>query len=274
MPEKFECHITANGKCTAIDLLAEHAELSRQQIKRAMMLGAVWLQGGYGTERVRRAKKRLQAGDTLHLYYDNAILAQTPPAARLISHEDEYSIWEKPAGMYSQGSKWGDHCTLYRWAEQQLNRPAYTVHRLDRSASGLMIVAHDKQTATAFLERFQQRLIEKHYRATVQGDISQRQFPFDITQALDGRPAHSVLLQAAYDAHRNTSDVVVDIKSGRKHQIRRHLAALGFPIVGDRLYGASDTDSDLQLRSVMLKFACPNDGLVKMWTLDAYDPGT
>ncbi len=274
MPDKFEKHIAVTDKCTAIDLLADNTPLSRQRLKTVMMQGAVWLESAYGVERIRRAKKRIKAGDTLHLYYDSAVLQQQPPPARLLNDEDDYSIWEKPAGMFSQGGKWGDHCTLYRWAEGQLNRPAYTVHRLDRAASGLMILAHNKHTATAFLEMFQQRVIEKHYRANVEGDISQHEFPFDITQALDGKPAHSVLLEASHDASNNTSEVIVDIKSGRKHQIRRHLSSLGFPIVGDRLYGASNTDADLQLRSVMLKFACPVDGVVKMWTLDGYAPST
>lgn len=274
MSERFEKHLPVSTTCSAIDLLADQVALSRQQLKTAMMQGAVWLESGHGVERIRRAKKRIKPGDTLHLYYDSAVLRQQPPAARLLNDEDDYSIWEKPAGMFSQGSKWGDHCTLYRWAEGQLNRPAYTVHRLDRAASGLMILAHNKQTATAFLEMFQQRFIEKHYRAIVEGDITQREFPFEITQTLDDKPAHSVLLQASHDAGENTSEVIVDIKSGRKHQIRRHLLSLGFPIVGDRLYGANNTDADLQLRSVMLKFACPVDGVVKMWTLDGYAPST
>ena len=274
MPAPLEKHLTAAGKTSVIDLLDAHTDLSRQQLKSAMMKGAVWLESGHGIARVRRAKKRLQAGDVLHLYYDERVLQQQPPAARLLSDEDDYSVWEKPAGMFSQGSKWGDHCTLYRWAETQLNRPAYIVHRLDRAASGLMLIAHNKHTTTAFLQRFQQHGIEKHYRAVVEGDISRRDFPFTIDTPLDERPAHSTLLQARHDAGHDNSEVIVSIASGRKHQIRRHLAGLGHPIVGDRLYGTTVDDSDLQLRAIMLKFLCPVDDQVKMWTLDSYAPST
>ncbi len=274
MPQRLEKHLSTSSRTCAIDLLAEAVSLSRQQLKTAMMKGAVWLESGRQLARVRRTKKRLQAGDMLHLYYDEAVLQQSPPAARLLGDEGNYSIWEKPAGMFSQGSKWGDHCTLYRWAENQLNRPAYIVHRLDRAASGLMIIAHDKATTTAFLERFQRREMEKHYRAVVEGDISGHKFPFDIDLALDDKPAHSTLLQAAYDEATDSSEIIVSIASGRKHQIRRHLSAIGHPIVGDRLHGAQNIERDLQLRSVMLKFLCPVDDQVKMWTLDAYAPNT
>ena len=145
------------------DQLVTATGFSRQNVKRAMQKGAVWLTRGKQTDRIRRVTKLAKPGDQVHLYYDEGILATVPTPCELISDEDAYSIWYKPYGVRSQGAKWGDHCTVYRWAEQHLEpqRPAFTVHRLDRAATGLILLAHTKGVATLLSKLFEQREIEK-----------------------------------------------------------------------------------------------------------------
>ena len=65
----------------------------------------------------------------------------------------------------------------------------------------------------------------------------------------------------------NTSVLDVNIDSGRKHQIRRHIAFLGHPICGDRLYGNGDNSKDLQLSAYYLAFCCPFTKRQKEYTL-------
>ena len=265
MTERFEQHITAEASgVAAIELLAEHCCLSRQRLKKAMSNGAVWLESNVGTNRIRRAKKPLRSGDKLHLYFDSAIQCQTAPAAELIADEGDYSIWNKPGGMFSQGSKWGDHCTIYRWAELNLqpSRPAFLVHRLDRAASGLIIIAHSKKIANAFAQMFKQHAITKRYRTRVAGHLANETLPLGIDQPLDGKSAETIILEADLNPGGKTTDLLVEIRTGRKHQIRRHLSSIGHPILGDRLYGANDSGPDLQLRSVYLAFTCP---VCKTW---------
>lgn len=260
MKRRYEKRIIATDPgMTAISLLAENTPLSKQRLKTAMTNGAVWLQSQHGINRIRRAKNKLKQGDSLHLYYDSEIQSQTTAPAILIADEVEYSIWNKPYGMYSQGSKWGDHCTLYRWAEQHLEprRNAYLVHRLDRAANGLTIIAHNRKTAAAFAEMFKQHRIKKHYLATVEGNISNIELPLTINETLDGKAAESVILQADFNPDEQTTTVLIEIKTGRKHQIRRHLSSLGHPVAGDRRYGAQDISVNLQLSSVFLSFQCP-----------------
>jgi tRNA pseudouridine32 synthase / 23S rRNA pseudouridine746 synthase len=260
MTEHYEKHITANEPgLTAISLLADNTPLSKQKLKNAMANGAVWLESQHGINRIRRAKKELKQGETLHLYYDSKIQSQTTAPARLIADEVEYSIWNKPYGMYSQGSKWGDHCTIYRWAEQHFEpgRHAYLVHRLDRAANGLIIIAHNKKTTNAFLELFRQRAITKRYHATVEGKLSDMKLPFTINAPLDDKPAETVILEADFNTHEQTTTLLIEIKTGRKHQIRRHLSSTGHPLAGDRRYGTKDIRRNLQLSSVFLSFVCP-----------------
>lgn len=271
MTVRIEKHIEAkNAEQTAIGLLAEHTALSKSQLKAAMSNGAVWLESQHGTQRIRRAKKALKPGDTLHLYYDSAVQAQVPDAAALVADEGSYSIWNKPYGMYSQGSKWGDHCTVYRWAEQHIKpqRPAYPVHRLDRAANGLIILAHNKKTARAFLQMFRQHTITKRYRAIVEGDPGDLKLPFVIDRELDGKAAESVILEAEYSPDESATTVLIEISTGRKHQIRRHMASIGHPVAGDRLYGAGETGKDLQLSAIYLGFVCPVDSRRRSYSLD------
>jgi len=142
-----------------VDLLQRATGLSKQRIKLAMTQGAVWVTRGRNTQRLRRAKRALRTGDELHLYYDAEILAESPVEPTLIADVGAYSVWRKPYGLRSQGSKWGDHCTVARWAERHLRpeRPTFTVHRLDRAANGLILVAHSKAMAAALSELFQKR---------------------------------------------------------------------------------------------------------------------
>src|SRR5210317_1548138 len=149
---RIESHVTVETEGeNAVDVLKNASGLPKQRIKFAMTQGAVWLTRGRNTQRLRRAKRALRVGDEVHLYYDAKILAETPVEPTLIADVGAYSVWHKPYGLRSQGSKWGDHCTVVRWAERHLEpeRPGFTVHRLDRAASGLILVAHSKAMAAA-----------------------------------------------------------------------------------------------------------------------------
>ena len=257
----FELHLTVeNDAQTAVDMLHAESDLSRQQIKQAMTNGAVWLTRGQTVQRLRRAKRALEVNDELHLYYNANVQAEQPPAADLIADVGGYSVWRKPTGMRSQGSKWGDHCTIMRWAEQHLEpeRTAFTVHRLDLAANGLILVAHSKAMAAALGRLFMEREIEKSYRAVVHGDFGQLHSPVRIEQPVDNKTALSEasLVEVSEDGSRSL--VEVRIETGRKHQIRQHLSGIGFPILGDRMYGSGEEDGmDLQLTACKLVFKCP-----------------
>ena len=262
----LELHIPVKtDEASIVALLADASGLSKQVIKRTMQNGAVWLTHGRNTRRVRRAKQGLASGDELHLYYDQAIQSSEPEAARVIADEGSYSVLLKPAGMYSQGSKWGDHCTIYRWAEKHFERPAFIVHRLDRAASGLILIAHTKTTATDLSRLFEQRQIKKTYRAVVNGEFPSESMRLE--SDIDGKEARSCVTLLRFKKVLDRSLVQVDIDTGRKHQIRRHLAEAGFPIVGDRLYGGHDSQENaalstdkLQLVACYLSFKAPDSG--------------
>ena len=263
IPHQFEKHIeVAKNETIAVDLLAQETGISKQKIKLIMQKGAVWITKGKKTQRLRRAKKPLRQGETVHLYYDEHVLNMEPPEPILLADEGRYSVWNKPYGMLSQGSKWGDHCTITRWAEQHLKpqRVSFVVHRLDRAANGIIIIAHEKNAAASLSKLFHDRHIDKRYQIWVHGQFDNtatQKTPTRADTSIDGRSAVSHFTFVEYDEVKNRTLLDVNIETGRKHQIRRHAAELGFPVVGDRLHGKEGDKEDLQLNAYYMSFTCP-----------------
>ncbi|MCK5880793.1 MAG: RNA pseudouridine synthase, partial [Sinobacterium sp.] len=237
-------------------LLAEEAGLTVAAVKRAMKCGAVWLTRRGAHKRVRRADAKLKLGDELAMYYNEQVLNQQVEPCQLLHDEGDFSLWYKPAGVLSQGSLWGDHTTINRFVEAYFTplRPAFIVSRLDKSASGLMIIAHGKSSAAKLSSLFESRKIEKQYCAIVEGDAGvlnnvRIELPVDEKNACSIVNCEQV---SCVDGVTN-SLLNVRIETGRKHQIRKHLSSSGFPIRGDRLYGnAVEGEVDLQLRCCYL----------------------
>jgi len=240
--------------------------LSKAQLKQAISKGALWLTRDNHTQRLRRVKRALKKGDELHFYYNEAVLAHEVPQAILISDEVDYSVWYKPFGMLSQGSKWSDHCTISRFAQQYFpaERAVFIVHRLDKAATGLILIAHTKKAAKAISTMFENRTIndnslEKYYQIIVHGNHSVNEQPQVIRTDVDNKKAQSTFRCLTYSETKNQSLIEVKIDSGRKHQIRVHAASIGLPVVGDRLHGIADNAEavNLQLCAVNLCFICP-----------------
>ncbi len=278
VPQKFEKHfeVIEPGGMTAIELLSSHTALSRQKLKQIMQKGAVWLTQGRHAVRIRRATRKLQFGQIVHLYYDEQVLSQQPPEARLISDEGNYSVWFKPVGMLSQGSKYGDHTSIYRWAEVHLKpqRNAFLVHRLDRATQGLILLAHSKKAAALLSEMFKERQIKKYYQAIVKGAPQ----PQTIDSSLDDKQAITRILSSETTEQRGYNHLTIQLLTGRKHQIRRHLAGIGYPVLGEPLYNHSSSASEpdttkktipeLYLTATRISFISPFDGQEKDYRLD------
>ena len=139
------------------EFLTTQTGLSRAKVKDAMNKGAVWLKRKNSKmKRLRRASTSLNPGDQVELYYDEKTLALHPPEAVCLSDQKHYSVWFKPAGLLAQGTQYGDHCSLMRQAELYFrsSREIFLVHRLDREASGLMLLAHSKDAAAKLSDYF------------------------------------------------------------------------------------------------------------------------
>jgi len=253
--------VHADDALILVDFLHQHSGLSKQQLKDAANKGAVLMRRAGSARRVRRAKTALRSGDRIELHYDRDLLALQPPAARCIADHGSYSLWYKPAGLLAQGNEFGDHCALTRQAELAWTPPrqVWVIHRLDREAAGLMLLAHSKQAAAKLSQQFQHNQVQKQYRVQVLGNIGAvlgQQGRID--QALDGKTALTDFHVLGWDAQTQRSTLQVTIHTGRLHQIRRHFAEAGFPVIGDPRYGTGNkTAEGLRLVAVSLAFLCP-----------------
>lgn len=244
---------------TACELLAVRTGFSKGKIKDAMNKGAVWLVPSTGPmKRLRRATAILNAGEKIELHYNDDVLAKEVPGSVLVADEHHYSVWFKPSGVLAQGTMEGDHCALLRQAELyfKMSRPVFLVHRLDREASGLMLVAHSQNAAARLSALFQNNAVYKRYWVQVRGQLTAAQGVIDTP--LDGKAAHTEYTVESYDAVSDTSILSVVIDTGRLHQIRRHLDGVGHPVIGDPKYGTGNkSPTGLQLNAVQLRFRCP-----------------
>lgn len=267
----LELTVESDQQGSVIELLCQQSGISKRQLKDAMQKGAVWLRKPGGKlRRIRRATTPLKKGDFVALYYDQDLLQREPPGALQLWHCQEYSVWYKPAGLLAQGNRFGDHASLLRQAEvlDPLRKPVYLVHRLDREAEGLMLLAHTQTAARRLSQLFQRQQVEKRYEITVRGRL---ELPAgEITRPLDGKPAHTSYAVQVYAPDTDTSQLTVGIKTGRKHQIRRHFLSIGHPVMGDPQYGRNNkNNAGMQLKACLLRFTCPFSNVPREFELAA-----
>ncbi len=197
---------------------------------------------------------------------------------RLVHEEDTLLVIDKPAGLLAVPGR-GEHkqdCVSLR--VQQRYPDALVVHRLDQATSGLMLMARSPAMQRALGQLFETRAVDKTYTAVVHGwladDVGQIDLPIaadwparplrKIDHAL-GKPALTHYQVIARNAD-GTTRVLLRLHTGRTHQLRVHMQALGHAIIGDALYGSGVPEgSRLHLHASQLHLAHPVTGQAMQW---------
>ena len=210
------------------------------------------------------------------------ITTALPPAGSadeklLVLHvDDTLLVLDKPAGLLcvpGRGALAFDALSLRAQAHFS---DALIVHRLDMVTSGLVLMARGKATQRLLSAAFERRRVEKHYLAVVDGlleaDAGTITMPLSADwehrplQAVDwarGKPSVTHYRVLARDVQRLTTHVELQPVTGRSHQLRVHLKAIGHPILGDTLYapeGQSSPHARLMLHAHRLRLAHPSSG--------------
>lgn len=269
LPLEIHAEVLRN-KQSAIDcLLQTKPQLDYQTLLTCIENGALWLETGKRISRLNKPDTPLKQKNRLYLYCSETTLTECPYQPQLIEDHQSFSLWFKPAGMLSQGSKWGDHWALYRWIEQHYwkDRRCFISHRLDRYTSGLMLVAHDADINRKLHRLFESRQVRKTYRAIVAGMLQAGETRY-IDQAIDNKPAKTSIKSLGSNQQTRQSLLEIQPETGRKHQIRRHLSDHGFPVVNDRQYGRPPFSGDLALQASAIALKLPSLDLKLQVTLD------
>ena len=271
-------------------------EISRRKARELIAKGYIWLNG----HPVRILSRRLKRGDRI-TWFDEEIESSAPPSegeeSRSIRWEryggkpgflyrDHFlAIAEKPAGLPTEPTPREDVKTLKRQIEALLREEGLhpkriyvtAVHRLDAAASGAVAFALKKTAARELSRQFAERRTRRTYRALVAGIPREKSGELRHYIGWTGPgvrhgvlpPSKGKLAVLTYRVIEEFSDasiLEIQLKTGRTHQIRVQMAAVGHPLLGDWLYMPRDlaarypSASRLMLHAYYLKLYHPEDG--------------
>jgi len=169
------------------------------------------------------------------------------PYLRLIYRDDHLVVVDKPSGLLSVPGRAPEHFDSVHSRVVRVLPEAKLVHRLDMATSGIMLFAIGKPAQSHLSRQFQQRTTQKVYHALVDGDLPAHAGVIDLPLACDwpNRPrqqidyVHGKASQTLYrtlSTSEQHSRIELTPISGRSHQLRVHMQALGTPIIGDKFY--------------------------------------
>ena len=288
MPQKLKFELEGDGLPIRLDLFIRHevADLSRTEVQRLIRSGAATVNG----RTVDMPSAKVDSGDLVEFDAPGPALPDVPPVPQniefdVVFEDDHVIVVDKPAGMVVHAGAGRTDGTLVnallaRYPElaelEPVERPGI-VHRLDADTSGLMVVARTPCAASVLSAAIKAREVDRRYIAMVLGKLPVGRGVIDrpigrhptirTRQAVvnGGRAARTrFAFSADFRAFGKPLRMVnLKLETGRTHQIRVHLRAIGCPILGDPVYGIILPEIPLRrqfLHANQLSFSHPIKG--------------
>lgn len=268
--------VTLESAGTRLDafLASQLADVSRATIHKAIQSGDCFVNNG-----IAKASYKVRVGDQIQLELPEVAPLEAAPEnipLDIVYEDDELIVVNKPAGMVVHPGAGVPSGTLANALVYHFNhlsqanslRPGI-VHRLDVGTSGLMVVAKTDRAHQHLAAQFEARTTEKHYTALVYGTIKADAGRIDepigrdprnrVRMAVRERGRSAITLYRVVERFADFALLDVEIKTGRTHQVRVHLAHLKHPIVGDATYdgGRVNMVKEGRLRKAIEKLGRP-----------------
>lgn len=249
--------------------LARKLRISRARAQRLLREGAV-LVGGAQVE----PHTRLRPGQEVVVRWSGPGLTPTPWPISILYEDQEIVVVNKPRGLPVHPPGFSDQPTVVGallargpLAGGPPERPG-VVHRLDAGVTGALVLARTPEAHRDLVRQFQERTVLKEYLAVVEGEVEvdegevrgrigrDSHSPWRMDVGSFGKEAVTTFLVVAREGGRSL--LFVRPHTGRTHQIRLHLRAIGHPVVGDAVYGRAG--GPLLLHALRLGFRHPKGG--------------
>lgn len=189
-------------------------------------------------------------------------LLENKPNFSIVYEDDFILVVDKPINLEVTGK-----ISLTTLLEENYSfiKPC---HRLDRNTTGLVLFAKSQEALNILLDKFKQHEIEKHYLATVYGILPKKQDRLEAYLFKDNKKSLVYISDVPKKGYQkiitsykvinenkkeNTSVLDVNLETGRTHQIRAHLAYIGFPIIGDGKYGKNEINKMFKQKTQLLE---------------------
>lgn len=200
----------------------------------------------------RRASERVRAGEVVLLVRPRFQEPDTPQQFGVVYEDRAVLAVDKPAGLPMHPTATYHRNTLtYLLREKYGDPPPHIAHRLDRETSGLVVCGKTFDAERSLKRAFEDRRVDKTYLAIVRGEVAEDEGRIDLPMRAAQDAELHVLMEVPEDGDgapastrwtvtgRAGGHSLVELfpETGRQHQLRVHLAAIGHPIVGDKLYG-------------------------------------
>ena len=266
-------------------LAGEYPELSRSILQKLIKQGFISV-----NDFTARPSQKLSAGDRIYVALpppEKVSLAAEPVPVNVIYEDEDLLVINKPAGLVVHPSPGHTAHTLVNALLARCPdlagfgdtmRPGI-VHRLDRDTSGLMIIAKNSGAQQYLINQFKDRSVSKGYLVLVKGKLTPNQGIIDAPIGRDpsnrkrmavlasGRQARTGYKVKEYIDGYTLLDVTTE--TGRTHQIRVHLSAIGYPVVGDAVYGVRSPYVKRQfVHAYRLGFRLPAGGEYREFTCE------
>ncbi|MBQ6796224.1 MAG: RluA family pseudouridine synthase [Clostridia bacterium] len=265
---KKEIIVTKNMAGRKIEyVLKGDLQLSGNIIKKLKASGGIKVNG-----EAARINEKLKEGDvlSLDLEHEESCIVPSRMELHIIYEDEDVLVLNKPRGMETHPSKGNYTNTLANGVVHYFNGSAefHVITRLDKETSGAVLIAKNALSAHLLNKAMREKKIEKEYVAVIKGTPSQKTGVIDApikrgegirrVVAEDGKEA---VTEYAVEKEMGTFTLLrLKPLTGRTHQIRVHLAHLGFPIYGDWLYGEEIKGEGLRLHCHRLSFNHPSKG--------------